>query len=467
MCGIAGFQLSDEERAERRLNARALTNRLLRSIEHRGRDATGVAWPTNNQQYVVVQKAPVPASSFTPRNSMWKGANSVIAHTRASTVGDPSINVNNHPIRTGPVVGIHNGVVSNDWSIFKKLKDVGVERIGRVDSEAIFASLAHGHLTPDGESDPIIGNEVTKQLEAISAGAAIAWYDEREGLDTLNLARLDSYPLRLVMTKAGSLFFASTFEALYDVASQWDLPLEWEYDVPEGLFLQVRGGRIITEQTFDPQPYQYTGYYSGWSSQSLASRTGLDSTSTSGTKELALPAGVTATTALPDPSKLGKDAFMDLTNKVADLAALIPGGTDELLDEDEHELTYWNRTSEVDDLLFEYDRILQEDPTEWWTVKDSILDQHLFLRQGDPVVTELAGDKVYGTCHSMPDALTGAYVLRVWVTNKAREGDFENIFIVRTEDEFTHFPRSEEKEWMEKRAFVDADFAPNTEEVFA
>jgi asparagine synthetase B (glutamine-hydrolysing) len=44
MCGIAGFSLSPEDAA--RVDGVKLTKAMVFEIEHRGRDATGVAWAT-------------------------------------------------------------------------------------------------------------------------------------------------------------------------------------------------------------------------------------------------------------------------------------------------------------------------------------------------------------------------------------------------------------------------------------
>ena len=58
---------------------------------------------------------------------------------RDYTKGHPTILANNHPIRHGAVVGIHNGIIVNDDELFA---GHGIERAEpemTVDSEAIFA----------------------------------------------------------------------------------------------------------------------------------------------------------------------------------------------------------------------------------------------------------------------------------------------------------------------------------------
>jgi glucosamine 6-phosphate synthetase-like amidotransferase/phosphosugar isomerase protein len=67
---------------------------------------------------------------------------SFIGHCRLKTKGTETNNVNNHPIVCGDVVGVHNGMISNDDRIFEIYTKV-IERHGHVDSEVIFALINH------------------------------------------------------------------------------------------------------------------------------------------------------------------------------------------------------------------------------------------------------------------------------------------------------------------------------------
>ena len=46
-------------------------------------------------------------------------ANQLLIHVRDYTKGHPSIAANNHPVRHGPVVGIHNGIIVNDDALLE------------------------------------------------------------------------------------------------------------------------------------------------------------------------------------------------------------------------------------------------------------------------------------------------------------------------------------------------------------
>ena len=62
-------------------------------------------------------------------------------HVRDYTKGHPTVLANNHPIRHGSVVGIHNGIIVNDEEILARYAIERAEPEMTVDSEAIFALM--------------------------------------------------------------------------------------------------------------------------------------------------------------------------------------------------------------------------------------------------------------------------------------------------------------------------------------
>src|SRR5438309_1095190 len=155
MCGIAGYSLSPAARLDRTLCAQA----LLAAIAERGTDAVGYAYAAPD---TVVVKQRTPASRLLEQVAVPPGANELILHVRDFTKGHPSIEANNHPIRHGPVVGVHNGVIFNDDEL---LEAYGLRRAREdmtVDSEAIFALAGH----TDGRAEV---------LEELRGSMATAW----------------------------------------------------------------------------------------------------------------------------------------------------------------------------------------------------------------------------------------------------------------------------------------------------
>src|SRR5438105_11158045 len=133
MCGIAGYSLAPDAAVDRTVAARA----LLAGIAERGGDAVGFAHRSGHD--VVVHKQRSGASALLDRVAVPAGATQLLVHVRDYTKGHPSLPGNNHPIRHGTVVGIHNGTIANDDELFAGLEIPRAEDGMTVDSEIIFA----------------------------------------------------------------------------------------------------------------------------------------------------------------------------------------------------------------------------------------------------------------------------------------------------------------------------------------
>src|SRR5919199_2476492 len=176
MCGIAGYSLSASSALDRTLAAQA----LLAGIAERGADAVGYAY-RRGESPVTIYKQRSGASALLEQVVLPGSTTEALIHVRDYTKGHPRIEANNHPIRHGAVVGVHNGIIFND----DELMEVhGFERAQprmTVDSEAIFA-LAEAS---DGSA---------KALEQLRGSMATAWLDERRP-GTVFLARGVGRPL--------------------------------------------------------------------------------------------------------------------------------------------------------------------------------------------------------------------------------------------------------------------------------
>jgi len=231
MCGIAGFCLTQEETG---IDANKLSMALLGQIVQRGEDATGAAWVRYDKKAkksnIAVSKAPVPAYEFGQYLSqMHPKTKRAILHTRWATKGSPQNNLNNHPIVSGGIVGVHNGVLSNDDAVFAHLQ---AERRAQVDSEAAFALLDRTRFSP------------AEVLESLRGRAALAWLDARDKRD-LHLARLDGSPLVLGYTEAGSVIFASTMPLLVNACAKAKVNLTWCEEISPMTYLRIRNGEFV------------------------------------------------------------------------------------------------------------------------------------------------------------------------------------------------------------------------------
>jgi len=231
MCGIAGFSLDPESSVDRTLAAQA----LLAGIAERGADAVGYAHRGADAR-ARVTKLRGGASALLDELAVPPDTHQALIHVRDFTKGHPDIHANNHPIRHGAVVGIHNGIVSNDDALLARY---GIERAEpqmTVDSEAIFA------LMELREHDP-------RALSELRGAMAAAWLDDRDDA-TLYLARGRARPLWLA-TAGGGLYFASTRRALAIVAAALRARLDIR-EVREGRLLHVVAGRVVRERRFRP-----------------------------------------------------------------------------------------------------------------------------------------------------------------------------------------------------------------------
>ena len=143
MCGLTGVYLDAKaERTDAALDAlvRGFTRSLVLT-SRRGRDATGalIAGPDG----IRVAKEPLPAYEFTQGEayaelmaSLRPDDYAIVGHTRWATKGSPKVETNNHPLIGKKVIGVHNGMVSNEQALKDEYGD-----LAEVDSAALIASL--------------------------------------------------------------------------------------------------------------------------------------------------------------------------------------------------------------------------------------------------------------------------------------------------------------------------------------
>jgi glucosamine 6-phosphate synthetase-like amidotransferase/phosphosugar isomerase protein len=231
VCGIAGYSLSGESRVDRTLAAQT----LLAAIAERGSDAVGYAY-RDGDGGVAIHKQRTGASELLDSVTIPDEASQVLLHVRDYTKGHPSLAANNHPIRHGSVVGIHNGIIANDEEIFERHGFDRAEPGMTVDSEAIFALV-----------------ETTRSnraaLDELYGSMATAWLDERTP-GVLFLARGVGRPLWIGEGRA-ELLFASTREALELAERYAGLRLR-KRQLAEGSLLTVVDGRAVTTEAFEP-----------------------------------------------------------------------------------------------------------------------------------------------------------------------------------------------------------------------
>ena len=231
MCGIAGYSLKPDARIDRTLAAQA----LLAGIADRGADAVGYAHRARGGA-VSVHKRRSGASALLSDLAVSDESVDVLLHVRDYTKGHPTIVANNHPVRHGQVVGVHNGIILNDEQIFERSGCERDEPSMSVDTEAIFALVeAFGARK--------------ETLEQLHGSMAAAWIDERERA-AVYLARGAARPLWTGEGRDG-VFFASTEHALEVCERFLQVPLR-KKELAEGTLVTLEGGRSTRPQRFRP-----------------------------------------------------------------------------------------------------------------------------------------------------------------------------------------------------------------------
>jgi glucosamine 6-phosphate synthetase-like amidotransferase/phosphosugar isomerase protein len=231
LCGIAGYSLNRESAVDPTLAAQT----LMAAISERGADAAGYCYRGPGLE-LEVRKRQAGASELLDEISVPAAATQVLVHVRDYTKGHPSLNANNHPVRHGSVVGIHNGIIKNDEEIFARYGFERAEEDMTVDSEAIFA-LAE------------LERSRANALEELYGSMATAWVDERDP-DVLFLARGIGRPL-WIGEGGQEFFFASTREAL-ELAERYAGVRLRKREVPEGTLAAAVDGRLVRSEAFQP-----------------------------------------------------------------------------------------------------------------------------------------------------------------------------------------------------------------------
>ena len=188
--------------------------------------------------HVSVHKQRTGASAVLERLAIPADVHQVLLHVRDYTKGHPRVAANNHPVRHGTVVGIHNGTILNDDELMSRQGFQRAEAGMTVDSEVIFATAEATGSSASG-------------FEDFRGSMAAAWLDERHP-ELLYLARGVGRPL-WVGTTRHELFFASTRHAL-EIAEGYTGVRLRKRELAEGTLAALAGTKIVRRERFTPDP---------------------------------------------------------------------------------------------------------------------------------------------------------------------------------------------------------------------
>lgn len=421
------------------MNAKRLARLLFLEIEHRGQDATGFAFRDSNGD-IQIHKDAMTASEFVKRRlCMPKRAQAAILHVRFSTQGWEGYNENNHPVKAGPIVGVHNGHISNDRELFRMVNYVPQ---AQVDTEAAMAVLAFGEY-----------KHPTEALELLHGNAALAWFHQDDDLrQRIFLARVNSSPLFVGESAEGSVVFASTEFAVLNAMRQVGMTPVKLRDIPEGTYLELIDGSIEGVRTFEVPRYVYSRYSSSsyryadddyeWLNNEDEYVKGNDGIWRKRKHVAELTAAKTGSAVSTDDdveaylasTAQQRNERQGVTEAPWMSAWYLRKNTDiPVQTGDAYHMNYAEREVNVEDWL----RNLHVPSDEaWWTSANAM---KAFVRPGEPVKTEVYRlGEVFGQVYKLPTQFPyGDYVLRVAIPKNESKSDHEFAFVSRKYHQFT------------------------------
>lgn len=211
MCGIFGF-IGDSRTKMTQCDFERNLRLLFKLSERRGREAAGLVTAYDNKLSIYKQprkssamlKGPsfkryvdfCIAPAFAGPSGRLAKPIAVIGHTRLVTNGSQAIAENNQPIRAGRLVGVHNGIITNDMHLADRYPEIKNTSGAFSDSDTrVLLGLIERYYT---ESDDITA-AVSKTYKEIIGSASIALFSQ-------------DMPALTLATNTGSLYFFRNYE---------------------------------------------------------------------------------------------------------------------------------------------------------------------------------------------------------------------------------------------------------------
>ncbi len=204
MCGIFGLVANKDFHKNFPNKIKDISTSLFSLSQTRGSEAAGIA--INDSGIITVLKDALSPKYFIKEknyNSLFKNSReinlsddlvispnyhfSLIGHSRLVTNGNQSESINNQPVIAEGMVGVHNGIITNEKELLEVNKDIKKE--SDLDSELLFKLLNKNFID---EKNILVS--INKTLKKIKGSLSIAYFIK----DNLNL---------ILTTNTGSLFF--------------------------------------------------------------------------------------------------------------------------------------------------------------------------------------------------------------------------------------------------------------------
>ena len=261
MCGIFGFVAREGAPVSPQIMRRLLLDLFQRS-EPRGQEASGLVVIADGLANVF--KRPLAPNAFMRHpgfrsfldGNLKRGFSNgedtldrpmaAIGHCRLVTNGAEVVHDNNQPVVVDHIVGIHNGIVTNEATLVSRHGNM--RRTMDVDSEALFR-LLDSYLDEGAD----LSGAIAKTFDAVEGTASVAFF--RDDIEAVSLA-----------TNNGSLFFVHADELQATFFASEGYILRSFLDGNAGLIgkhspvLQIDPGAgcIVPFDTAEPQEFNFS-----------------------------------------------------------------------------------------------------------------------------------------------------------------------------------------------------------------
>lgn len=245
MCGIFGV-VAPRRSTLTSAKIKRITDRLFTLSQSRGKESSGIAIASSNT--ISVCKAQEPASAFIRRPVYRELILSaitpfaVIGHARLVTNGPAEHNRNNQPVIKDDIVGIHNGIITNDAALWKKFPSL--KQKYEVDTEVLLSMTRY--FLRLGLSIP---QAIAKVFGKIEGSASIALLFAEQNV--LALA-----------TNTGSLYFTKDNKQKLLLFASERYILEQLGISSTILHIQPQSGCIVHIDTARVEPFRFSGDHS-------------------------------------------------------------------------------------------------------------------------------------------------------------------------------------------------------------
>lgn len=270
MCGLVGIlNYGDfEDKKDEKIRQESMiyfVTELLQLTETRGPNATGITTLFNDCNYMGL-KMGIPATEFISRYggtekdydgylNIWRKhkapAKMTLGHCRKPTTpfkAETNDNNNNHPIKVGDMVAVHNGTISNHDVIIKML---GGKRDGTVDSEAIVRLLNHYVV----ETEPFTKEAIQAVCKRLHGQYAVMAYNGNNPYQMV--AFRDGRPLELAIVRSLKMvIIASEKDIIKNVLLRYSRMVNL-YQSSSSKFMALKKGDIDIESLPDDCLYLF------------------------------------------------------------------------------------------------------------------------------------------------------------------------------------------------------------------